>query len=271
MHHLSCSGGTVISKCLAAMKDVVFLSEVHPTTSLNLTNIHFEPFDPLRLFQANYPDLSYKNNNDLKKIFHERLWWVVRKCREYNKSLIIRDHPHSDFLVEGCTRNPTLLSFLSDIYATKALVTLRNPVDSYLSLKSNNDFVTDVNDFDTYCQRVLDFLDKYSFADVILYEDFVDDPESVLKKICDIYGIQYDASYKDNFHNIMMTGNSGRGRNLKEIKKLRRRPFDETFWKEVEGSVNFKRLSEKYSRFSQELSPGREKSRISFFRRYRIT
>ena len=36
IHHLACSGGTLISKCISAMPNVYLLSEVHPFTDLGI-------------------------------------------------------------------------------------------------------------------------------------------------------------------------------------------------------------------------------------------
>ena len=246
IHQLSCSGGTVMSKCLSAMPNVVLLSEINPC---NPGGIRFNPFDPLQQFQKNYPELSYSRLDDLKKIFFERISWVLDKCRENNKFLVVRDHAHSDFLLKGCVDTPPLYSFLSELYTVKPIITLRNPIDSYLSLKANPNFSTDVNNFDAYCHRVSTFLGKYQFADVFLYEDFVNNPDQVLKEMCNIYGVEFDPIYRENFHKIILTGDSGRGNQFKEIKKIKRRPCDEAFYNEVMTSINFKKLSDKYPQY----------------------
>ena len=36
IHHLACSGGTLISKCISALPNVYLLSELHPTTTLHM-------------------------------------------------------------------------------------------------------------------------------------------------------------------------------------------------------------------------------------------
>ncbi len=243
IHHFSCSGGTVICKCLAAMRDVVLLSEINPS---NPGIIWFNPFDPLQQFQKNYPELSYSSIGDLKKIFLERISWVLDKSIEKNKALIVRDHSHWDFLMDGCVDAPPLYTFLTEIAMVKPIVTLRNPIDSYLSLQANPSFITDAKDFDTYCQRVLTFLEKYHFAEVFCYEEFLENPDSILKRMCCVYGIEFDPTYKDRFHKIKLTGNSGRGKNFKEIKELERRPYNNAFKREVLESESFMKLSEKY-------------------------
>lgn len=36
IHHLACSGGTLVSKCVAALPNVFLLSELHPTSKLHM-------------------------------------------------------------------------------------------------------------------------------------------------------------------------------------------------------------------------------------------
>jgi len=244
IHHLSSSGGTVISKCLAAMQDVVLLSEINPCSPMG--GVVFNPFDPLGLFQKQYPELSYRNQDDLKKIFLERIAWTSDKCVKHNKFLIVRDHSHSDFLFCGCVDTPPVHSFLSQLYSVKSIVTLRNPIDSYLSMKASN-FPTDVKTFDSYCKRVVIFLDKYHSIEVFRYEDFVKNPDMELEKMCNVYGIEYNPAWRDNFYKIQLTGNSGRGNQFKEIKELERRRYDDAFKTEVLGSEYFSEVSEKYN------------------------
>jgi len=45
LHHLSCTGGTLFSKCLASMEQVALLSEVHP---FNVGPLRFDSFDPVQ-------------------------------------------------------------------------------------------------------------------------------------------------------------------------------------------------------------------------------
>jgi len=245
IHHLSCSGGTVMSKCLAVMNDVVLLSEIHP---LRYDYVFFN--DPFQQFQANYPRLRYTSTQELKNIFYDRISWIAEKCVIEKKNLIIRDHTHSDFLMHGWSESPSLRQFLSEKYHIKPVVTFRNPIDSYLALKANPNFETDVGSFETYCQRVIHFLDTYAGTPVFLYEDFVENPDGVLKNICAEYDIQFDPCYREKFHLITLTGDSGRGKHYKEIERLDRRAFVDDFKKEVMESPGFDMISKRYPCYS---------------------
>ncbi|WP_112478442.1 hypothetical protein [Vibrio variabilis] len=51
IHHLACSGGTLVSKCISAMPNVYLLSEIHPFTELgmDLDNPSYRPTDLISL------------------------------------------------------------------------------------------------------------------------------------------------------------------------------------------------------------------------------
>ena len=61
IHHLACSGGTLISKCLSALPNVYLLSEVHPHTSLALdvNKPRYSPTDISSL--AKYANIPFAN------------------------------------------------------------------------------------------------------------------------------------------------------------------------------------------------------------------
>jgi len=246
IHHLSCTGGSVICKCLAAMHNIVLLSEIHP---LNPGHVWFTPIDPLQQLQVFYPNISYHSEGELKNIFKERLSKVVEKCRQHSKELIIRDHSHTDYLANGVSSYNCLLDTVAEDYDVKSVITIRNPIDSYLSLMDNVNHIgwqTDVKDFDHYCSRFLAFLDRYQFADLFLYEDFVQNPDQVLEEICKCLIISYNPAYKAIFPKIRMTGDSGRGKEFDEIKMLPRREITEDFLDEIERSSNFKLIVERF-------------------------
>ena len=58
IHHLACSGGTVISKAVQAMANTLVISEIHPDELF----YRFNPFDPTQLLlaQTNRQQQSFK-------------------------------------------------------------------------------------------------------------------------------------------------------------------------------------------------------------------
>lgn len=234
IHHLSCTGGTLISKCLAAMPNVVLLSEINP---LSTSRIRFNPFDPLQQFQAQYKLLS---TEELKRAYLARLEIIVKKCIARDSTLIIRDHSHSDFLGKDVRTCNSLIEFTSTNYRVRPLITLRHPVDAFLSMRKAG-WVKGVKSFDCYCERFLMFVERYSSAPYFLYEDFVLDPDHVLPEICHYYGIRFESNYKNTFFDIKLTGESGRS--AKAIGPRPRQKYSQEFKQEVLESEHFKKIS----------------------------
>ncbi len=228
IHHLSATGGTLISKCLAAMPNVVFLSEITPTIRPN----QYNPFDPIQQIER----YNFLSDEDYKNIFLDRIYLVVDQCIKHQKKLIIRDHSHSDFLGRQVKSKPALLKTISERYKVKPLITLRNPIDSWLSMLIKG-WDRGVKTFDNYCNRYLKFLDVYSSSPYYLYEDFLEHPERILSSICEYYEIDFDEDYKKNFFKIKLTGDSGR--TSPEITPRPRRDYSEEFAQEVRKSEKF--------------------------------
>ena len=234
LHHLSGTGGTLISKCLAAMPDVVLLSEVYPKPSLR----RFNPFDPIQQF-AKYKFLDV---DEMENIFLNRISLIVEKCKQHQKSLIIRDHSHSDFLVKSVPKRLKLLELLKTKYDVKPAITLRNPIDSWLAMRVNN-WCKNVETFDNFCSRYLLFLDMYQDAPRFLYEEFVNDPERALEQMCLFYGIHYDVRFKEKFFEVKLSGDSGRSSN--KIEPRPRRKHGPEFVEEVKLSRKFQEIRER--------------------------
>ena len=91
LHHLACTGGTVISKCLASMPDVALVSEVNP---LNRFGGKFEPTNPLLMLERSYRELSI---DEIKEDFLGQIGQAVQNCAKDGVDLVIRDHSHTDF------------------------------------------------------------------------------------------------------------------------------------------------------------------------------
>lgn len=132
LHHLACTGGTLISKCLACMSDVALVGEINP---LNKTGSRFELTNPILLLQNNYRILTQE---EIMKAFKQNIKTVYQICQSDDTDLILRDHSHTDFysgkkISEFCP----IADGLSDEYELISAVTVRHPLDSYMSLISN--------------------------------------------------------------------------------------------------------------------------------------
>ena len=92
VHHLACTGGTLIVKCLAAMPNVQVLSEVNPLSPQALaTTPAFFPTDLARLSHASSRGADQQL---LLDIFLAGLEVLYRNSFDNGLRLIVRDHAH---------------------------------------------------------------------------------------------------------------------------------------------------------------------------------
>lgn len=242
IQHMACSGGTLIAKCLAAMPNVALLSEVNPLSQL-MVNSHprFAPTDLTYL--ANYGKFPLIDELS-EKIFRADIDVITRHIKQLGKSLLIREHSHSDYLVGAITNNySTCKRLLKDDYQIFSVLTVRHPIDSYLSLKNNGWIQYSPATFDEYCRRYLLFIEHNEDLSVHKYEDFVNDPARAIQILCEVLCLPYNEDFQDVFDLNIMSGDSGRSSNI--ISKRKRRDYDEGFIKEAQNSNEYLLLCRK--------------------------
>ena len=181
IHHLACTGGSVICKAIGSMLKTVVISEVNP----NRIRFAFNPYDPIQLLLA---QTNLKNNDQLrKKVFLQRVneCYEIAKLNKFN--LVLRDHSHSDYMlvkdINSIVNRSSLWSLLSEHFSLVSILTIRNPIESYLSLKKLREGQI-IKNFDDYCQRILMMIDTYKGlgCEIIKYEDFCNNPKDTMKK-----------------------------------------------------------------------------------------
>ena len=242
VHHLSCTGGTLFAKCIAAMPNVLLLNEVDPLSSLPFRSGKpaFTPNDLVALVRQGDPAVS----SDLViRMFVEELAVLRQEQARIGRAMVLRDHSHSHFLTGNAIPDrPTLRELLSARFPVRSLVTVRDPVDSYLSMMEHGwHRHFDPPNFDEYCRRYLTFLESYTGVEIVRYEDFVAEPKSVMVNICRILGLVYSADFIENFDVFRFSGDSGRSGGA--IAERPRRSLSDEFSNEIAKSENYKQLS----------------------------
>lgn len=91
LHHLACTGGTIISKSLAAMTQSYVLSEIHPYRT---SAVRFDPMAAVAQFAAQYGKLT---RAEARSALACQLAIIARRAQKDGRRLVIRDHSHSDF------------------------------------------------------------------------------------------------------------------------------------------------------------------------------
>jgi len=208
IHHFSCTGGTLIARCVEAMPNTILLSEVDPFSELTLKNAAFAPHDIIKLAQIGIRPLSADGVED---VFLGALKSMKAASTKKGRHLVLREHTHSQFCLNSEPGGrPLLCDILAKNFHVICLLTVRHPLDSYISLKKNGwvSFLPDT--LDEYCRRYSLFLDSYDDAPIVRYEDFVDNPDGQLKRITKILSLAYFERWRELLPVIKMTGDSGR-------------------------------------------------------------
>jgi len=206
IHHLACTGGTVISKCLAAMPHVALISEVNPS---NRFGSEFEPTNPLLQLERSYRKLD---TQDIIEDFTRQVAHANRICRQDDVDLVIRDHSHTDFCMGPApAATCPIADYLGSDYELLSVLTVRHPLDSYLGLLAQGwEKQFSPSTLDEYSRRYLSFLERYSTLPVLRYEDFCTQPENFMEGLCGILEVGYSASFLGRFGAITLSGDSGR-------------------------------------------------------------
>ncbi len=214
IHNLPRSGGTIISKCLGAQKDVTLLSEIHPKALLisQKMGAHTLSFDPI--FQSQtwnnlFEKDEYKkiSNSDLK--FEEKIDLIFEKTELTNKKLIIRDWAFVDFFgkpfIEPSYKN-SLFEILNKKYNVLNLYIVRHPLKLYESCFNNLGFFRRDYNPDFFIKGYKNYFLNTSKNNIFLFENFILDPEKSLKAMCDTLKIVYDENYLNKLKDINLTG-----------------------------------------------------------------
>ena len=241
LHHLSCTGGTLIAKCLAAQPNVLLLNEVDPlsTILLKTKKAEFTPTDLIGLLRQADNNISSKL---LENVFRGGLRPVLEYLDNQGLTLVGRDHSHGKYLTgDKITNRASFKEIVSIEHKTISLVSVRHPIDSFLSLQSNEwDKHFSPSTLDEYCRRYMSFLDDMQGSEIFRYEDFVENPKGVMRKMCLAFKISYDDDFIDIFEAFTFSGASGRSN--PKIEKRARRDISHELMKEIDNSVSYHSL-----------------------------
>jgi len=208
IRHLACSGGTLLSKCIAAMPNVYLLSELHPTTTLHQGGgkAKFLPLDvSTQARYAKVPDVQSLTD----QIFTSNIIRAHNHVQERGGELVIRAHSHSDYCVGSAAYGGCAVSKLLDPhFEVLSIASLRDPIDAYLSLQKKDWLHFQPNSFEEYCRRVKRFIEDQDL--IFSYESFVREPEQQMKAITSSLELPYHGSFVDTFGVFNVSGDSGR-------------------------------------------------------------
>jgi hypothetical protein len=223
LHHLACTGGTLIARCIGALPNTRVLSEVDPLSTHAKDPRAFFPTDLIRLARTGTRPPA---PGVLAGIFRAGLDVLLQDGRRHGLDLVLRDHAHSLFCHGAdLPDRPTLREILAPAHALRGVVTLRHPVDSYLSLEATGWLHFEPPTLEEYARRYHAFLDRHADLPWIRYEDFLAGPEAAMARICDALELRYDPGFRERFAAVRLSGDSGRAGDV--IAPRPRRPCPE--------------------------------------------
>ena len=233
LHHLACTGGTVISKAVAAQPNVALLSEVDPFSPLG----HAQPFRPTDMIGLAKVGSRAASSETQAKLFKASLEVLAQENEAEGTYLVLRDHNHGKYTFgQDIGTYPGLHEFLSDFYDLRSAVTVRDPIDSYLSLQKNGWVHYQPATFDEYCRRMLVFLDDHASLPVIQYEDFITDPQKGGSALCQALELPFNPDFPRLLPAISLSGDSGRKGDKLELRP--RQEFSEDQSRDIQDSPN---------------------------------
>lgn len=242
IHHFACSGGTLMTKCLGALPNVVTLSEIDPLSRLQLSPPDRpQAFAPTDLIRGLRHATRSIDEAVLVDIFTAGLRVAHQRLSPLGQHLLLRDHAHSQFCtLEGPASRPTLHAILSADFPLLSVLTLRHPLDSFLSLRRNGWVHFRPNTLEEYCQRYMLFLDSHAGVPQIKYEAFVADPQAVLAQMAALLDLRPVPGAMDLLDMVQLSGDSGRSG--KVIAPRPRRPLPADLAREQQTSPAYAAL-----------------------------
>ena len=241
LHHFACTGGTLISKCIASMPNTLVLSEVEPHSQLVVSESRFFPTDLIRLARAG----SRGSNVALDSaIFLGGLEAIHAHCRSCGLRLVLRDHAHSRYCAgPGVPDTPSLREVTRSKYRTLSVVTVRHPLDSFLSLVGNKWIHFEPGTIEEYARRYHRFLDDHADLPLFRYEDFLQEPEDTAERICEELALPFTPDFVDTFAAHALSGDSGRSSPV--IGGRARQPVPDDLKSEKASSVAYRSLCDR--------------------------
>lgn len=237
IHHMACTGGTLIARGLQAQPNALVLSEIDPLSTIQMRTQRskFAPTDPILLARAGLSSIADEVAVDM---FRASIEVLHARLHRQGRRLVLRGHAHSHFCTEtNWEQRPTLIEMFADRVETLSVLTVRHPIDSWLGLRSNNWGHFEPHTPEEYAKRYLAFLDRHESVPVFRYESFVTDPDSEMRGLCHALDMRYNQDWRSLISIIRLSGDSGRGGDT--IAPRTRRELSEAAKREVSESPSF--------------------------------
>lgn len=210
-HHWACSGGTLLSRCLAIQPQIVLLSEVHPLAYLR----HQEPepdFRPTDLIQQLCLVHNGRDPALCVAAWNGAIDALNIELTSVGKLLVLRSHSHVDFFTGILPESDAIVSrILRPRHRLLELLSVRHPLDSWLSIHRQGwDRHFRFSCFTEFCRRCLAMLDSCRGMAIIRYEDFCLNPQAGLALMADAFEFTFEPGSLERIGDVRLSGDSGR-------------------------------------------------------------
>ena len=155
-----------MSRLIGGIDKAVVLSEIHPDG--NLPRV----FDPVWQLHKGYGLQTKSDALEVHEMFLGQIEYVHKICMRENRALFIRDHLHTDVIANNRMES-RLLNVLSGHFDIKKIYTVRDPMDTWASLKLRNEHGDWT--FPEFLNLNIKLLDTFSDALILTYESACND------------------------------------------------------------------------------------------------
>jgi hypothetical protein len=212
VHHFACTGGTLIARALSVMPAVTLISEIDPLSPIGLpARGATPPFRPHDLIFGGLVATRPITDAQAASVFAAGLGALHADLQADARHLVLRDHTHSQFCTDTDPgARPTLAAIAARVAPVRSVVTVRHPVESFLSLVAQGWTEPPTATLDGYARRYHLFLDAYPDAAIFRYEDLTADPEPVLERMCRALALPFRPGAGGRLRLARLSGESGR-------------------------------------------------------------
>jgi hypothetical protein len=228
------------------MEGVVLLSELHPHPHARRL------FDPLKQAVDWFELLT---TNDIAELqiqgipnYSKMIALIEQRCRARGETLVLRDWAHLDYtgppFVNNPGYSPLLFDELSEYFDIIRISITRDPVTQWLSLIRTNAMHEPLHSGEFGLDEYISGYRKYAELCVktgfVRYEDFIQKPQLVMRKLCKHLQIKYDLEFINKWPDYKtITGDIDIPRGSSKIKMPAKKSIDADFRKQIRENEDY--------------------------------